>query len=334
MKPTGTNTATIARVTASTARAISLAPASAASNGVAPASSFRTMFSITTTASSMRSPIERVRASIETRLKVNPRASIAAKVPITEVGRAMAAMIVERALRRKRSTTSTASNPPRTRASRTAPIDASMEVELSLTTASRTPSGSCPSNSATASLARFATSTVLAPDCFCTEKATADCPPQVAAERASAGPSITVATSATRTGTPPGLVTTSARTSSGVRTWVESRTVRSSPLSRVRPAGVSRFCRDSAPATSVTARPWARNRSGSTTTRISRSRPPIRSTWPRPACGCSCGLTTSSARRVSSCTGRSPERTEGAPHDQALFPAPWAASRSPLRPPA
>ena len=72
MKATGTNTATTASVTASTASAISLVPFRAASHGVSPCSRWRTMFSMTTMASSMRRPMERVSASMVMMLKVKP----------------------------------------------------------------------------------------------------------------------------------------------------------------------------------------------------------------------------------------------------------------------
>ena len=59
------------------------------------------MFSSTTIASSMTMPTISVSASMVIWFSVKPRTAIAAKAPMIEVGIAMAAMSVDRRLRRK-----------------------------------------------------------------------------------------------------------------------------------------------------------------------------------------------------------------------------------------
>ena len=66
---------------------------------------WRTMFSISTMASSTRMPVTMVMASRLTRLSENPAASSAQNAGMMERGRAMAAMMVARQSRRKMKTT-------------------------------------------------------------------------------------------------------------------------------------------------------------------------------------------------------------------------------------
>ena len=91
------------------------------------------MFSSTTIASSMTMPTESVSASIVIRLSVKPMYQISPNVAMIEVGIAMAAMIVERRLVRKSSTTSAARIEPTMRCSSTLWIDASMKSDASRT---------------------------------------------------------------------------------------------------------------------------------------------------------------------------------------------------------
>ncbi len=74
----------------------------------------RTMFSISTMASSTRMPVTSVMASRLTALREKPIADIAQKVGMTESGRATAAISVARQSRRNSSTTMTASAAPST----------------------------------------------------------------------------------------------------------------------------------------------------------------------------------------------------------------------------
>ena len=92
------------------------------------------MFSSTTIASSMTMPTESVSASIVIELSVKPMYQMRPNVAMIEVGMAMAAMIVERRLARKSSTTSAARIEPTTRCSSTLWIEASMNSDWSRTT--------------------------------------------------------------------------------------------------------------------------------------------------------------------------------------------------------
>jgi hypothetical protein len=96
---------------------------------------------------------------------------------------------------------------------------------------------------------------VFAPDCFWTTRPSAAFPESDALLRASAGPSSTSATCPSRTGIPPGLATTSARSASTERASPASFTLRSTPGSRVRPPGTSIDCPRIAATTSEGASP-------------------------------------------------------------------------------
>ena len=73
---------------------------------------WRTMFSISTIASSTRMPVTSVIASRLTRLSEKPIASIAQKVGMIDRGSATAVMMVARISRRNTNTTTTASSAP------------------------------------------------------------------------------------------------------------------------------------------------------------------------------------------------------------------------------
>ena len=96
MNATGTNTATIEKVVAATANPISAVPCNAALTRSTPRSMVRTIFSRTTIASSIRTPIARDKPSRLMKFSVNPNAQTATKAAITEVGRESAVMSVER----------------------------------------------------------------------------------------------------------------------------------------------------------------------------------------------------------------------------------------------
>ena len=74
MKAIGTNTATIANVVAITARPISSVPSSAAARWLLPSDRWRTMFSRTTIASSIRRPMQSDSAISVRKLIVKPNA--------------------------------------------------------------------------------------------------------------------------------------------------------------------------------------------------------------------------------------------------------------------
>ena len=112
MKLTGAKTATMVSVIAMTASPISSAASTAASNGRLPMRMWRTMFSISTIASSTRMPVTRVTASRLTKLSEKPIRCIAAKVGMMDSGRAAAESRVARQSRRNSSTTRVASAAP------------------------------------------------------------------------------------------------------------------------------------------------------------------------------------------------------------------------------
>ena len=96
MKATGMNTAMIENVVAVTARPISAVPLRAAVMRSAPRSMWRTMFSRTTMASSISTPIASDRPSSVMKLSVKPHAHTAMNAAMTEVGSDSAVMSVER----------------------------------------------------------------------------------------------------------------------------------------------------------------------------------------------------------------------------------------------
>ncbi len=112
MKLTGEKIAAIDSEMAMTARPISSAASSDARQADLPMRMWRTMFSISTMASSTRMPVTSVIASRLTRLSEKPIACIAQKVGMTESGSATAVTTVARMSRKKTNTTRTASSAP------------------------------------------------------------------------------------------------------------------------------------------------------------------------------------------------------------------------------
>ena len=100
MKSTGMNTAISETVIEMIVKPISRDPLIAACIGVSPRSTCRMMFSSMTIASSTTKPTASVSASSERLSRLNPSKYIAAKVPITEIGKASAGMTVADRLRR------------------------------------------------------------------------------------------------------------------------------------------------------------------------------------------------------------------------------------------
>ena len=109
MNNSGMNTATSDMVSEITVKPISLAPRSAARNGLSPFSMWRTMFSIITMASSTTKPVPMVSAISDKLSSEKPANHITPKVAISDSGSATPAMMVARMVRRKISTTSTTS---------------------------------------------------------------------------------------------------------------------------------------------------------------------------------------------------------------------------------
>ena len=96
MKATGMNTATMENVVAATARPISAVPFSAAVRRSSPSSMWRTMFSRTTIASSISTPIARLNPSRLMKFSVNPHSHTAMNAATTDVGRLSAVISVLR----------------------------------------------------------------------------------------------------------------------------------------------------------------------------------------------------------------------------------------------
>jgi hypothetical protein len=99
------NTAMIEKVVEATAMPISAVPSRAAVRRSAPFSMWRTMFSRTTIASSISTPIASDRPSRVMKFSVKPHSQTAMKAAITEVGSDSAVIRVERHEFRKAYTT-------------------------------------------------------------------------------------------------------------------------------------------------------------------------------------------------------------------------------------
>ena len=112
MRDVGKNTTTIVNVVAITARAISLTASFVASMVDFPIRLWRTMFSTSTIASSMRIPTTTVRAKSVSVLREKPSQYMIPKVGITDKGRAIAEISVAHQSRRNNPTTIMASMAP------------------------------------------------------------------------------------------------------------------------------------------------------------------------------------------------------------------------------
>ena len=283
MNATGTKTTTIENVVAATARPISSVPSRAAVTWSLPISTCRTMFSRTTIASSIRMPIASDRPSSDIVFSVNPNASTAMNDAMTEIGSAMPVMTVERHEFRNRNTTSTVRTAPSTSAYWTSPTDCATRVPASRTMRRDVSGGSVGASRSTSSRIAWATLVVLYPFAFTMSMPTASEPSKMAAERASAVPSRTTATSPRRTRRPFDSETTSRSKSAGVARRPRSRMVRSSSWPSSRPTGAERFCACSAPTTWATPTPAACSALGRSSTVSSRSTPPTTVAWATPA---------------------------------------------------
>ena len=107
MNATGINTAIIEKVVEATAKPISRVPSDAAVRRSLPISICRTMFSRTTMASSINTPMASDKPSKVIKLRVKPHSQTAIKAAITEVGKLSAVINVERHEFKKTNTTNT-----------------------------------------------------------------------------------------------------------------------------------------------------------------------------------------------------------------------------------
>ena len=141
MKAMGTNTTTIEKVVAATARPISAVPSRAAWMWSLPISMCRTMFSRTTMASSMRMPIASDRPRSDIVLRVKPKAATARNDAMTDTGRARPVMTVERHDLRNRNTTRIVSSAPSSSEVWTSATDSRTRTPESFTVSSLVPGG-------------------------------------------------------------------------------------------------------------------------------------------------------------------------------------------------
>ncbi len=161
MKPTGTNTATIENVVAATATPISSVPSCAARKWSFPISMWRTMFSRTTIASSIRMPIASERPSSDIVLSVKPNIHSGTNDASALTGRARPVITVERHELRNRNTTSTVSAAPSTSVRCTSATECSTRSPASRTSSMVVPAGSSARSRGNRSFTPFATCVVL-----------------------------------------------------------------------------------------------------------------------------------------------------------------------------
>ncbi len=102
MKKIGMKTATSETEIEKMVKAISFAPITAAANGSMPSSTWRTMFSSITTASSTTRPTASVMPSSDTLSRLRFSAFMSASVPMSDIGIDSAGMMVADGRRRKR----------------------------------------------------------------------------------------------------------------------------------------------------------------------------------------------------------------------------------------
>ena len=309
MNATGTKTATMEKVVASTASPISAVPARAASKWSSPCSRCRTMFSRTTIASSMRRPMARDSAISVITLSVIPMKFMTMKEEMTEIGRVSPVITVERHELRKQKTMKIVRIPPRIKVVWTSSTESRIMIEASRTISILVPGGSSGCRRAISFFTSSTTETVFAPDCFWMSSATAGTPFTSARDRGSSIPSTTPATSPSSTGRPflcPITIDGNRDTSTG---FPETRNGNSDPSLVNRPRGVLTFS-DRIPAiTSSTPIPSASRRAWSMSTLTSRLEEPTRSTFPTPGMFSKRRLTFFSTRVVRSLAGRVSDRT-------------------------
>ena len=282
MNATGTKTAMIEKVVASTARPISAVPSRAAVKWSAPFSRCRTMFSRTTIASSISRPMASERAISVIVFSVIPMKFITMNEETTEIGSVRPVMTVERQELRKRKTISTVRSAPMTIVSCTSRTESRIGPEESRTTAIVVPCGSSPRIVSTSLKTRSTTATVLAPDCLITSSATAGRPSMKASERRSSTPSLTSATSARRIGTPPRETTAIDSNPSTCFGRPATRIGCSTEPWSTRPTGTLTFSAARPFISSSTPIPSACSRSGRTSTLTSRVVGPTTSSRPTP----------------------------------------------------
>ena len=281
MNATGTNTAARVMEVAITAVPISSAASRAASSGFLPMPRWRTMFSISTIASSTSSPITTLNASRVIMFRLKPSHWITAKVGMMDSGRAIADTQVARQSRRNQNTTASASSAP----SHSIVIDDEYErwvsSDMSVTWRNCTP-GCCLASSANAARTASRTFSSSAPRERASEKPTTGLPSSSAIWVGSALPSCTVASASSRACWPFGRAMLKARRACASRTVLSVRTLCCWPASSVLPPGRSTCIAANCWFTAPAVMPCASRACGSRSTRICRSTPPMRVTAATP----------------------------------------------------
>ena len=282
MKATGANTATIEKVVAATAIPISLVPSNAAVMWSLPISTWRTMFSRTTMASSIRMPMASDSPSSDMVLRVKPQAQTAMKAESTDTGSARPVITVERQELRNTKTTSTVSSAPSISASSTLRTELRTRSPASRTTDSFTPGGRVGWIFAIAAFTASETVVVLAPLDLVMSMPTASWWLNRASERCSAVPSRTSATCPRRTSWPLRELTTSCAKSSGLSRRPFRRIDCSVRRPWSCPTGAARFCPCTAWTTWAMVIPDEAMSPGRTSIEISRLAPPTTVTCETP----------------------------------------------------
>ncbi len=163
MKSSGISTAMSEMVSETSVKPISLAPSSAASNGVWPSSRWRAMFSTITIASSTTKPVAMVSA-ISVRLLIEkPARYITPKVPMSDSGTTTLGMSVAGMLRRNRNVTITTSATAKISSCCTSRTEARMVSVRLLMTATSSVEGSVAVSCGSRRSMRSTTSITLAP---------------------------------------------------------------------------------------------------------------------------------------------------------------------------
>jgi len=297
MKATGMKTAMMEKVVAATAMPISAVPSSAAVRRSLPICMWRTMFSRTTMASSISTPMASDRASRVMKFRVKPHSHTAMKAAMTDVGRLSAVIRVERHEFRKAYTTKMVSTAPSTSDSITLFRLCWAFSPPSRVTCRIVPFGKVLLISATMSRILLATLTVDASRTRVIEIPTFGLPLRTLRLLISAKPSWMVATCARRTISSPRRLITTCSKSDGDSMRPTRRMLFSSRVPRTLPTGAFVFWLRRAVTTSLTETLYSRNFSARSSTDSSRFSEPPTFTSATPSTARKRSDSTSSARR-------------------------------------
>ena len=281
MKATGTNTAAKVMEVAITAVPISSAASRAASSGFLPMPRWRTMFSISTIASSTNNPITTLSASKVIMLRLKPSHAITAKVGMMDSGSAMADTQVARQSRRNQNTTASASSAPSHSMVIEDVYERWVSSDMSVTCRNATP-GCCLESSVSAARTASRTFNSSAPRERASENPTTGLPLSKAIWVGSALPSCTVASASSRACWPLGRAIVKSRKACASATVLSVRTLCWPPSCSVLPPGRSTCIAANCWFTAPAVMPCASRACGLRSTRICRSTPPMRVTAATP----------------------------------------------------